>query len=128
MQKQRLRGQNFFRHFSDALPFDFVEHTDSSMFEACDNLAAQKRDGIPDARFKELEQELGRNFVPSGIMYDSTLRREGQPISEPLYTLRQTARQTMPLAAMAFARPVTFVLPDVWRVGLLKGSVPTSES
>lgn len=90
MQKQRLRGQTFFRHFSDALPSDFVEHTDSSMFEACDTLAAQKRDGAPDARFRELQQELGRNYVPSGIMYDSALRREGQPISEHPYTLRQT--------------------------------------
>jgi hypothetical protein len=76
IEKRLLRGQTRFRHYSDSLP-PFDEHTDDTILESVDFLASQFP-LVSEARFRELTQETGRNYSPSGICYDASLRREGQ--------------------------------------------------
>ncbi len=58
IDKSRLEGQTALKHYSEALPPDFELRTDATIWRDVDYLAAQ-RPRMPEARFKELSQEIG---------------------------------------------------------------------
>ena len=77
---ERIEKHPYFHHYSVVEPYQWDLHTADSYWEMADTLS-QSFGKVSKAKFKSLEQELGLNFAPNGILYDKHCRQHYSPPS-----------------------------------------------
>ena len=75
-KRESLKRDDFYKHYSTAMPTEFRRHTDASVFELYDYLESEYPQ-MSSKQFNDLCQELGANYTPEGIMHCGELRRAG---------------------------------------------------
>ena len=74
-----VRDDPYFQDFASALPASFDLHTQES-FEAMVQKLSDSAGNITRRQFKVLQQSLGLNYEPRGILWDATLRPHFSPV------------------------------------------------